>query len=258
MDIMYVKRTKENFWNSVKRVIREADVLLLLLDARFVDESRNREIEEKVRRSEKPLIYVITKADLIGRKAAEVWTKKLRPCVFVSAKDRDGRMKLKERVLIEANRAYGNKEKISIGVLGYPNVGKSSLINYMKGKHAAATSSHSGYTRFTQVVKSDERLYFIDTPGVIPYMEKDDVKHVSMSVIDFTKVREPDMMVAELMRKHPGRIEAHYGVEASGDKHKAIEEIALKKNMLLRGGVADIDRMCRCIIRDFQSGKIKI
>jgi hypothetical protein len=252
------RKGKGNFWKSVKRVIREADVLLLLLDARFVDESRNREIEEKVRRSEKPLIYVITKADLVERERAEAWKKKLSPCVFMSAKDRSGRMRLKERIMIEASRVYGTKEKINIGVLGYPNVGKSSLINYMKGSHAAATSSHSGYTKFTQVVKSDKRLYFIDTPGVIPYMEKDDVKHVSMSVIDFTKVRDPDLIVAELMRKHPGRIEAHFGVPVSDDKAKSIEEIALKKNMLMRGGVPDIDRLCRSIIRDFQSGKIKI
>lgn len=251
-------KIKENFWKAVNRVIREADILLLLLDARFVDESRNREIEDKVRLVRKPLIYVITKSDLVEKEKVEACKRTLRPSVFVSVKDRTGRTRLKERIIIEAERVYGNKERINIGVLGYPNVGKSSLINFMKGKHSAQTSSLSGYTKTTQTIKSDRRLYFIDTPGVIPYMEKDALKHVSMSVIDFMKVRGPDLMVMELMRKYPGKIEAHFGVPVSGDKEKTIEEIALKKNVLMKGGLPDIERICRSILKDFQKGKIRI
>lgn len=251
-------KARENFWKSVKRVIREADVLLLLLDARFVDESRNKEIEDKVRLLRKPLIYVIAKADLTEKEKLEAAKKTLRPSVFVSVKERSGRTRLKERIIIEAERVYGNKERINIGVLGYPNVGKSSLINFMKGRHSAHTSSLSGYTKTTQVIKSDRRLYFIDTPGVIPYGEKDAVKHVSMSVIDFMKVRDPDLMVIELMRKYPGKIEAHFCVAESEDKEKTIEEIALRKNVLMKGGRPDVERMCRSILRDVQSGKIKL
>ncbi|MCX6817703.1 MAG: 50S ribosome-binding GTPase [Candidatus Aenigmarchaeota archaeon] len=255
---MFRKDKKRSFWDSVKKVIRLADVLLLLLDARFVDESRNIEIEDKVRLARKPLIYVVTKSDMVGKRKAESQKGKMSPCVFISAKDHTGRAKLKERIIIEAERRFGKKARINIGVLGYPNVGKSSLINYMKGQHSARTSSLSGYTKFAQVIKSDNRLYFIDTPGVIPYMEKDAVKHVSMSVIDSTKVHDPDLMVAELMRRHPGKIEAYFGVAVHEDKQKTIEEIALQKHMLLRGGVPDVERMCRLIIKNFQSGKIKI
>jgi hypothetical protein len=251
-------KIRENFWKAVNRVIREADILLLLLDARFIDESRNKEIEDKVRLARKPLIYIITKSDLAEKKKVEACKKILRPSVFVSVKERSGRTRLKERIIIEAGRVYSNKERINVGVLGYPNVGKSSLINFMKGRHAAHTSSLSGYTRTTQTIKTDRRLYFIDTPGVIPYMEKDAVKHVSMSVIDFMKVRDPDLMVMELMRKHPGKIEAHFGVLTGEDKEKTIEEIALRKNVLMKGGVPDIERICRMILRGFQTGKIKI
>jgi len=252
------KKIAKSFWKSVKGVIAEADVLLLLLDARFVDESRNREIEDKVRSAGKTLIYVITKSDLVEKEKAEACKRSLRPCVFVSAKNRTGRMRLKERIIIEAERSYGNRERINVGVLGYPNVGKSSLINYMKGQHSARTSSLSGYTKSTQLIKSDSRIYFIDTPGVIPYMEKDVVKHVSMNVIDFIKVKNPDLVVAELMRKYPGKIEAHFAVPVRDDKEKTIEEICLKKNVLMKEGLPDIERMCRSIIRDFQKGKIKI
>jgi hypothetical protein len=242
----------------VNRVIKEADVLLLLLDARYVDGSRNAEIEDKVRSVKKPLIYVITKSDLADKKTVEAFKKTLKPCVFVSVRERSGRTRLKERIIIEGEKVYGTKEHLNIGVLGYPNVGKSSLINYMKGHHSAHTSSLSGYTKTTQTVKSDSRLYFIDTPGVIPYHEKDVVKHVAMSVIDFMKVRDPDIIVMEMMRKYPGRIEAHFEVAVDEDKEKTIGEIARKKNVLMRGGVPDVERMVRSILKDIQSGKIKL
>ena len=76
-----------SFWGLVNRVIREADVLLLLLDARLVNETRNLEIESKVRQKGKPLIYVVTKCDLVGKAHAEKWKSILNPCVFISAKD---------------------------------------------------------------------------------------------------------------------------------------------------------------------------
>jgi ribosome biogenesis GTPase A len=245
-----------SYWKAVKRVIQEADMLLLLLDARYVDETRNEEIEEKVRSAGKPLIYVITKADLADRGTLELHKRNFRPSVFISVKDHSGRKMLKERIIIEAGKVYKEKERIRVGVLGYPNVGKSSLINLMKGKHSASTSSRSGHTKSTQLIKAGKKLYFIDTPGVIPYMEKDDLKHAITNVMDYTKAKDPDLIVINLMRKFPGRIEAHFGVQAIEDKEKTLEEIALKMNVLKKGGLPDVRRMAVSILHDFQKDKI--
>ncbi len=246
-----------NYWKAVKRVIQEADILLLLLDARFVDETRNSEIEDKVRAAGKPLIYVITKADLAERQKLGHFRKILRPSVFVSAKTRTGRGKLKQRIMTEAGKVYKGKEKIRVGVLGYPNVGKSSLINFMKGRHSAQTSIVSGFTKGVQLIRVEKGLYFIDTPGVIPYKEKDEMKHIITNVRDYTKVRHPDMAVVNLMRRFPGRIEEYYGVPVIEDKEKTLEAIALKKHVLMKGGLPDVIRMAVSILRDFQIGKIK-
>jgi len=245
------------YWKAVNRVIREADVLLMLLDARFVDETRNSEIEEKVRRVGKPLIYVITKSDLVERQKLEHFRKILRPSVFVSAKTRTGRNMLKQRIMTEAGRFCKGKEKIRVGVLGYPNVGKSSLINFMKGRHSTQTSVISGFTKGVQLIRIEKGLYFVDTPGVIPYMEKDEMKHVITNVRDYTKVRQPDIAVVNLMRSFPGRIEEYYGVPVIEDKEKTLEAIALKKHVLMKGGLPDVMRMAVSILRAFQTGKIR-
>ena len=241
---------RAKFWKLVNKVISKSDVLILVLDARWINETRNEEIENKVKGLGKPLIYVITKCDLVEK---EKIPKDLRP-VLMSVRKKYGLLKLKERMMIEAERM--GKKTVIVGVLGYPNVGKSSLINMMKGKKSAPTSPLSGWTRGIQKLKMNERIMFLDTPGVIPYGEKDFLKHVMINVIDYSKVEEPDLLVIELMNKFPGRIEAYYGVDVLEDKEETIEKIAIKKKIVKKGNAPDIRRMSVSILKDWQSGKM--
>ena len=245
------------FWKLVDKVIKESDVLLLLLDARLVEETMNPEVEDKVEDSEKPLIYVITKCDLVDKDIVEKYKKKLKPCVFISAKKHLGTKILRDRILIEAEKAgIKNYQTINVGVLGYPNVGKSSLINAMKGKKSAPTSIISGYTKNLQMIRIHKRIMLMDTPGVIPYSETDYIKHALIGTIDFNQIREADIVVINLMEKYPGMIEYFYGVDIQKDKEETIKEIALKRGILRKGVEPDITKTSKTIIRDWQTGKI--
>ncbi len=243
-----------SYWKIVNKVIEQADILLLLLDARLMDETRNAEVEDKVREAKKPLIYVITKCDLVDKKLMDQIT--LHPSVFVSAKDHHGTTLLRERILIEGQKTYKNQEVFTVGVLGYPNVGKSSLINALKGKKAAPTSSVSGFTTGVRKVKMDNRIMFLDTPGVVPYLEKNDSKHAFIGTIEFNKIENPDVIVIELMEKYPGKIESHYGVETSSDFEETLEAIAKKKNLIKKHAELDIERTAKMILKEWQMGKI--
>ncbi len=244
-----------SYWKIVNQVIEQSDILLLLLDARLMDETRNEEVEDKVRSAKKPLIYVITKCDLVDKKLMDQIT--LHPSVFVSAKDHHGTTLLRERILIEGQKAYKNQEVFTVGVLGYPNVGKSSLINALKGKKAAPTSSVSGFTTGVRKVKMDNRIMFLDTPGVVPYREKNESKHAFIGTLEFNQVENPDVVVVEFMEKYPGKIEAHYGVETSSDFEETLAAIAKKKNLLKKGAELDIERTAKMILKEWQTGKIK-
>ena len=248
-----------NFWNLVNKVINEADVLLLVLDARLIKETRNKEIERKIVDSEKPLIYVVNKCDLVKEDDLRKYKQRIKNSVFISSKSKSGLKTLQEKIHINYSRIKKEKfsNKINVGVLGYPNVGKSSLINAMKGKKSAKTSTLSGYTKALQKVKTDSKIVMIDTPGVIPYKENDDLKHSLTGTIDFTKIKEPDSIVIEMMEKFPGKIENFYDVEINEDHEETIENIALKKNILIKGGLPDTKRMARMIITQWQRGDIK-
>jgi ribosome biogenesis GTPase A len=245
-----------NYWDVVNKVIDKADILLLVLDSRFVDQTRNEELEQKILSEGKKLIYVMTKCDLVEKDYIEKIKDKLRPSVFVSSKKFLGTTMLKEKIIREGY-LQGIKDRIKVGVLGYPNVGKSSLINAMKGRKAAPTSITSGQTRGVQNINAGSKIVFLDTPGVIPYSEKDKNKHALTGSVDFAKTKEPDMAVMSIMEQCPGKIEKYYDVEVSEDKEQTLEQIALKKKVILKAGEPDTKRMAVVILKEWQTGKIK-
>ncbi len=89
-----------NYWKIVNKVINDADILLEVLDARSIEETRNPEIEEKVKERGKLLIFVVNKCDLADKEQIEENIKGLWPCVYVSSTEHLGFRKLWERIII--------------------------------------------------------------------------------------------------------------------------------------------------------------
>src|SRR3989344_4446071 len=213
----------ESFWAVVDGVIAEADILLEIIDARAVKDTRNVEIEDKVKQSGKTLIYVMNKCDLANKDKLDELKKTLIPSVFISCKTYHGINLLKERIIIEAKKK--GLEKPRVGVLGYPNMGKSSVINALTGTGKARASSMSGFTRGKQYVGS-RQFSLIDTPGGIHYGENYRVKNAMTGINTKSKHPEHDLLL--IMEEHPGIIESHYSVPIGKDKEKTLEKIAMQ------------------------------
>jgi ribosome biogenesis GTPase A len=241
-----------SFWRHVNKVIHNADIIIEVLDSRLIEQTRNPEIEQKIQKFGKKILYVINKCDLVNIKEIEQVQKKLQPSVFISSTEKLGTTILKKKIM-ELSRG----EKVVVGVVGYPNVGKSSLINALSGRSAARTSPTSGFTHGIQKVRVGDKITLLDTPGVFPEKEKNEEKHAYIGAVDSAKLKEPELDALRLIKEHPQEVCEYYGVEESEDQEEILEEIGIKSNKLLPGGIVDADRVARMILRDWQMGKIK-
>jgi ribosome biogenesis GTPase A len=239
----------------VHHVIQKSNVVLEVLDARFIDETRNKEVEHKILSAHKILIHVINKCDFLEKDELERIKKQFDNCVFVSAKKHFGTRMLKEKIMI-LSKQNGIKQPF-VGVIGYPNVGKSSVINALKGLEAAPISSQAGFTRGVRAVRISKDLVMFDTPGVIDKSQQEEDDLVLIGAKNPASMADPSLAVVKLIKKHPGVIEKHYGTEIRRVKEKTIEDVALKLNMKKRGNIPDNERAAIKVLIDWQSGKIK-
>ncbi|MDW7726436.1 MAG: GTPase [Candidatus Methanoperedens sp.] len=243
----------------IKDVIKKSDVLLEVIDARFPDETRNSEVERDVARARKPLIIVLNKCDLVSKEnlgKTKSRLSKIAPTVFVSGRDGFGKTILRHRILEVA----GIKGRdILVGSLGYPNTGKSSVINTVCGKHSAGTSSISGHTKGVQVIKAGSRIRFIDTPGVIPFGENDEYMQGLLGIKDSTHLKDHVgvalKIIGKLCSENKTAIESFYNITVGNeDSYDVLELIGRQSNFLKTKGEVDENRAAVKIINDWQKG----
>lgn len=256
-----IRKQKGKYPSIVKKIIQDSDIILEILDARFIQETRNENFEEEIKKRKKAIIYVLNKADLITKTNLKL-PKELNPHVFVSSTQRRGIKDLRDRIKIEAKKI--EKEKVTVGIIGYPNTGKSSLINSLIGKSSAGVGSDAGFTKSMQKIKLSQNIVLIDSPGIIPekeYSSQNQEKlstHAKLGARSYSQIKEPDMVITLLMRDYPDLLEKHYKIDAKGDPEVLLEELGKMKGFLKRGGQVNEDATARLILRDWQQGNIRI
>jgi len=250
--------SQEEAWRRVRSVLEMSDLVLEVIDARDPVETRNRRLEDLVNRLGKSLMMVINKADLVPMEVLKEWRRFLErdyPTVFISARDRLG-----TRKLIVNIKRYAPRLPVRVSVVGYPNVGKSTIINYLKGRHVAETSPVPGWTIGEQIVRAKQWLVVIDTPGVVPVEEvKDEALLVIKGAIDPSKLDDPVVPAIKLIMRiksfNPKAFMERYGVD-SEDPMELLELVGRRRGLLMRGGKVNIREAAIAVIRDWIFGKL--
>jgi ribosome biogenesis GTPase A len=266
--IRNLRKQRGKYPSIAKKIIEDSDIVLEILDARFIQETRNTKFEEEIKKKHKRIIHVFNKADLIDKKNLKI-SKELIPYVFVSSTLRKGIKDLRDRIKAEAKRVNKEKQgetsqKITVGVIGYPNTGKSSLINSLIGKSSAGVGSDAGFTKSMQKIKLSQDIVLMDSPGIIPereYSPQDQEKismHTKLGARSYSQVREPDLIVASLMKDYSQVLDKFYGINSKGDSEVLIEKLGKKRGFLKKGGEVNEDVTARLILKDWQEGKIKL
>lgn len=262
-DFEKINKQREKYPEIVLKLINICDVILEVLDARFIEETRNKELEELIKNKGKRLIFVLNKIDLVDIEKLKI-PEDLKPRVFVSCAKRIGSKKLREIIKREVRYRNEKFNRAQVGVIGYPNTGKSSLINFLVGKKTSGTAKEAGFTKGLQKVKLTSKILLIDTPGVIPQKiysntEVDKISfHAKVGARNYDKVKNPEFIVQDLLLNYSKEICSYYGLEEEKEAEIFLEKLGRKKNFLISGGNVDIDRTARLVLKDWQEGKIKL
>ena len=241
-----------------KQVLKDANVILEVVDARIPMETRNKVVEELAKERNKKIIVVLNKADLVPKefleKAKEEISKEY-PVVAFSATKKEGVKELMDIL----NKIANEKKLVKVGLLGYPNVGKSSLINSLKKKNITTTSPKPGMTRGKQLIKLTDRIFLIDTPGIITLELPDDLALKGSWIPD--KLEDPVEVAVKLLEKiiekSPQALEELYKIKPDKDPVKTLEEIGNKLNYKVKGGEIDYERTAKKVLWDWLKGYLK-
>lgn len=198
VDPAFKNATSRKAYDKVfKQVVEQADVIIYVLDARDPEGTRSQDVERSVMAAAsggKRLILVVNKIDLIPPKALKAWLAHLRryfPTLPLRASNpapnaqtfnhKDLTVQKTSADLFRALKSYAAskqlKRAISVGVIGYPNVGKSSVINALLGRlsggrganpsKACPAGAEAGVTTSIRAVKIDSKLTLLDSPGIV-------------------------------------------------------------------------------------------
>jgi GTPase len=162
---------------QARAAIEEADVILLVVDARSGLGPGDAELADLLRRSGRPVVVAANKIDRHEDEplAAELNALGLGEPIPVSAEHGLGTGDLLDLVVEELHRhlpgetASDAEEAPRIAILGRPNVGKSSLLNAMLGSDRVIVSERAGTTRDpvdTETEVDGERVVLVDTAGL--------------------------------------------------------------------------------------------
>ena len=185
----------KRIWGELYKVIDCSDVIMQVLDARDPMGTRCKQVEAYIRKekSHKQLIFVLNKVDLVPTWITQRWVKTLSAeyptMAFRSSLTHPFGKGSLINLLRQFGKLHSDKKQISVGFIGYPNVGKSSVINTLRSKKVCKVAPLAGETKVWQYITLMRRIFLIDCPGVVfPTGETDEEKVLKVTdqqIVDF-------------------------------------------------------------------------
>lgn len=254
----------KRIWEELYKVLDSSDVVCYVLDARDPMGTRSKHIENHLRKHcpYKHLVFVLNKCDLVPTSVTKRWVTELSkeyPTVAYRAHMAKPFGRFSQLSLLrQYDNFHKDKKTVSVGFLGYPNVGKSSVINALKAKKVCVSAPIPGETKVWQYIHLTKRIYLIDCPGVVYNMEADDdTALVLKCVLRAERQNDPDFYIqAMLDRVKTVDMENIYKVKGWKNAEEFLTLVAKYKGKLHKGGEADLMTVAKSCIYDWQRGII--
>lgn len=247
--------------------IKEIDVVIELLDARLPGSSANPMLAEITRG--KPALKVLNKQDLADPARTAAWLDHFNAQTGVRALPLDASMSTPARALVAACHALapnrgGLAKPMRVLICGIPNVGKSTLINTLKGKRAAKTGDEAGVTKLEQRITIADDFYLYDTPGILwprIIVAKSGYNLAASGAVGRNAFEDEEVALELLdyLRQHYGAaLQARYKIQDAGQlsDEQLLEAVGRKRGALLGGGKVNLNHAAEIVIHDFRSGAL--
>lgn len=292
--------SRKMFDKDFKTVVENSDVVLYVLDARDPNSTRSKEVEKMVlnaARGEKRLILVLNKIDLVPKPVLDKWLLYLRqsfPTIPIRASSSITQQTFNHKSLtfqattaglLKSLKTYaqrsGLKRSITVGVIGYPNVGKSSVTNALisrtnRGKDGPCpTGAEAGVTRSIKELKLDGKVKLLDSPGIVFPSAKgrskidEQARLVLLNAVPSNQVVDPLPAATLILQRLSSnkelfeRMMSFYGIPPfvnDGSTKGSTEfliHVARKRGRLGKGGIPDINSAAKAVVNDWCEGRLQ-
>jgi len=256
--------------NKARREIgvamRQTDVVIEVLDARLPAASANPMLAEL--REDRPALRVLAKADLADPTVTARWLARLGEqnqvrALALRASEKRSVARIPSICRELAPHRRGPGKPVRALVVGIPNVGKSTLINTLKGRRVAEVADRPAVTRRKQRVDLDLSFSLSDTPGVLwPKLEDQTAAHClaasgGIGNAAFDTIEIAAFALGLLQERYPDVLADRYRIDEGGrEPHALVEAVARARGLIGRGGHLDLDRAAELFLRELRSGKL--
>ena len=161
-------------------------------------------------------------------------------------------------LLRQLARMRTDKQYISVGLVGYPNVGKSSVINTLRSKKVCNVAPIPGETKVWQYITLMKRIFLIDCPGVVYSGAGDsDTDAVLKGVVRVENLEDATEHISAILnRVKPEYIRRAYKLKSWEDAEDFLGQVARGAGKLCKGGDPDLNTAAKMVLHDWQRGKI--
>lgn len=254
---------------EVQEKLKLVDVIVELLDARIPRSSRNEVLYKMTK--DKTRLVVLTKKDLADQEQTKKWIKYFKnegfSAIFADLNkqnDIKNIIKMVEELGEKKNEKFLAKgmkpQPVRAMIIGIPNVGKSTLINKISGRHAASVQNKPGHTKAQQWIKVSNKFELLDTPGILPPSYKNAEDAINLALVG--SINSEILPNDELAKQAFTFLKENYKIDLQkrfnyldldANFEDCFENIAEKRGFLSKGG-KDIEKAYKVFLNELKNG----
>ncbi|VDK49621.1 unnamed protein product [Anisakis simplex] len=276
-------KTIRAYAKEVRKTIESADIVVEVLDARDPLGGRCADMEQLVMSSGKRLVLLLNKIDLVPKENVKNWLTYLRnqlPTIAFRASTQQQSQRLGRQMGMAHSESgskcigadilmklFGNycrnkdiKTSITVGIIGYPNVGKSSVINSLKRRRACNVGALPGITKQVQQIELDQHIRLLDSPGVV-LSKQNDLDAVELALknaIRIESITDPIPPVQAILKRCSREtLMMQYMIAEFDSCEQFLALMARKLGRLKKGARPDLSAAAKHVLNDWNSGKLR-